>query len=109
MIIRSDIFLSFSIYSKAFLDSKISLWKKFSAVLFICHKSSLLLNSHLSLDDLYSLISTPASFASSLAASKNSALSISIMNLIAFPHTPQPKHLNICLSSDTIKDGVFSL
>ena len=48
-----------------------------------------------------------ASFARILIASQNSIFSTSIRKVMALPHAPQPKHLNICLSAETVKEGVF--
>ncbi len=54
-------------------------------------------------------ISSPARLASTSTASRKGRFSISMTKLMAPPPLPQPKHLKICLSADTEKEGVFSL
>lgn len=46
--------------------------------------------------------------ASTPTASRKGRLSSSMMKLMAPPPFPQPKHLKICLSGETEKEGVFS-
>jgi hypothetical protein len=57
----------------------------------------------------YFLMSIQASLASILIASQKSTFSYSIINLIAFQPIQHQKHLKICLSGETTKEGVFSL